>query len=178
MFNRQPFNRGKFNVSSIQSTGASGLGQMSMGTPVTFASRLISASGTASLSLKTLSDATLNKYSPESTAAMTMRYIANGTKAFIVAGDDANMVLGASANQTLSGEQVIKLDNLVLKPGEELIINTCDMTVTLNGQNAMQYFSADSDFISLLNGLNTLIYSDSNVSRKAMFDVIWKDRWL
>ncbi|SKB36203.1 Phage tail protein [Acetoanaerobium noterae] len=178
MFNRQPFNRGKFNVSSIQTTGASGLAQMSLSTPLVSASKIISAGGISNLSLKSLSEATINKYSPASTAAMTMGYTANGTKAFIVACDDANMVLGASASQTLSGEQVIKLDNLVLKPGEELIINTCDMTVTLNGQNAMQYFSSDSDFISLLNGLNTLIYSDSNASRKAMFDVIWKDRWL
>ena len=82
------------------------------------------------------------------------------------------------ANQVLAGESVITLEGITLKPGDELIINTCDMTVTINGQNAMEYFSNDSDFFTLLNGLNTLIYNDSNSSRNISFDVIWKDRWL
>lgn len=178
MFNRQPFNRAKFNVSSTQSTGASGLAQMNLGSNKVNATRVISASGLSTLSLKGSSDATINKYSDISKADLTMGHIATGTKVFIVPGNQADMIMGTYGSQTLSGEQVIKMENMVLKPGDEMIINTCDMTVTINGQNAMKYLSGDSDFISLLNGLNTLIYTDNSSSRKASFNVIWKDRWL
>ncbi|HHX12154.1 MAG TPA: hypothetical protein GX731_04975, partial [Clostridiales bacterium] len=90
----------------------------------------------------------------------------------------ANMVMGSSARQSLGGESLINLTNLGLKPNDTLIINTCDMTVTVNGQNAMSSFGDESEFISLLNGLNTMIYNDNAISRKISFDVIWKDRWL
>jgi hypothetical protein len=65
-----------------------------------------------------------------------------------------------------------------LRPGDELVINTCDLTVTLNGENAMEYFAADAEFITLLNGGNTIEYNDESGAREISFDIIWKDRWL
>lgn len=177
MFNRQPYNRGKFNTPSTSSVGANGIGLMILNGGPVQGSRLISANGLAILYMKHDVDATINKNDIGNTA-LTLNGFSNGTKRFMVSSDISSLVLGTEANQMLSGEAVINLEGIILKPGEELVINTCDMTITINGQNAMEYFSDDSEFFNLLSGLNTLIYSDSNSSRNLSFDVIWKDRWL
>jgi hypothetical protein len=177
MFNRQPYNRGKFNVQTAQSIGNNGLALMLLGVNSVQPSVIISTSGFANLSLKQETDATVLRYSSGSSQIILNTQV-EGTKVFIVEGGTSNIRMYTEANQMLGGESVISLEGMTLKPGDELIINTCDMTVTINGQNAMEYFSNDSDFFTLLNGLNTLIYNDSNSSRNISFDVIWKDRWL
>lgn len=177
MFNRQPFNTGKFNTQSTQAIGNSGIALMIMGANSVLASRIISANGLASLIMGEVSDGTNIKYSSGMTG-LIMGSQANGTKYYLVIGNPASLVMTTEANQLLSGEEIIVLDGLVLSPGDELVINTYDMTVTLNGQNAMEYFSSESDFITLLNGLNTIEYNDGNGSRNISFDILWKDRWL
>lgn len=176
MFNRQPYNRGKYNVSS-GAVGNSGIGLMILATASVNAMRTINASGIASINMKSSTEGTNVKYDI-GIANIIIEGQGEGTKVFIVNADIANMVITTEAKQTLAGESVITLENLDLKPGDEIIINTCDMTVTKNGQNAIEYFSSDSEFFNLLSGLNTLVYSDTNSNREISFDVIWKDRWL
>lgn len=72
----------------------------------------------------------------------------------------------------------INLKDIVLKPGDELIIDTDLMTVTLNGQNAMRYFSSQSDFFKLAPGENIIAYSDDSETKEYSVDILWKDRWL
>ena len=122
-------------------------------------------------------DGTIVKYAAAS-SALALGGMADGTKVFIVEAGEAALVVLAQAIHQISGEQVMRFEGLVLKPGDELVINTCDMTVTLNGQNAMEFFSADSEFITLLNGENILEYNDESDERNISFDIIWKDRWL
>lgn len=177
MFNRQPFNRGKFNISNIQSSGSNGIGLMIMGVKPTVVEKVINAKGVSSILLQANSNATKVKYNKGITD-MLLGVVGEGTKVFIVSSDISDMALGTNANQTLAGEAAIMLKNINLKVGDELVINTCDMTVTINGQNAMQFFDSESEFMSLLNGLNTIIYSDTNPTRAISLDVIWKDRWL
>ena len=177
MFNRQPFNRGKFNVSSSSTIGNSGIGLMVMKVNPIPASKVISAMGSTKLVMNEDVIGTIAKYD-NGVSELLLDNHGEGTKVFIVDGNISNLVMKTEANQLLSGESVITLEGINLKPGDELVINTCDMTITINGQNAMEYFSDDSEFFNLLSGLNTLIYSDSNSSRNISFDVIWKDRWL
>lgn len=177
MFNRQPYNRGKFNVPSVTISSNNGIALLKLGVVPVSAQRTISASGQASMKLSGLSDGTIVRYAAGS-CLFTLGGYADGTKVFIVEAEDAALVMLTQATPQLSGEQVMRFEDLVLRPGDELIINTCDMTVTINGQNAMEYFSNESDFFTLLNGLNSLIYNDDSNSRNISFDVIWKDRWL
>lgn len=177
MFNRQPFNRGKFNVPSVAVSSNSGISLLKLGAIPVSAQRTISASGKASLKLGSLTDGTIIKYSTAS-AVLTMSGAANGAKVLIVDAGAATLVMLTEANHQISGEQVMRFEDLVLKPGDELVINTRDLTVTLNGLNAMEYFAADSEFITLLNGENTIEYNDESGARKISFDIIWKDRWL
>ena len=177
MFNRQPYNRGKFNVQTAQSIGNNGIAVMMMKANSILASKIISAIGTSDLSMRDDVKGTIVKYNT-GTSEILSGSQGEGTKVFIVEGGTSNIRMETAANQVLAGESVISLEGITLKPGDELIINTCDMTVTINGQNAMEFFSNESEFFALLNGLNTLIYNDSNSSRNISFDVIWKDRWL
>lgn len=177
MFNRQPYNRGKFNVPSTQTVGNSGIALMVMSVNAVTANRMISAIGSANMHLNEASDGTNVKYN-NGAAGLIMGSYADGTKTFVASSDVSTLVMDTQASQVLSGEEVIVLEGLTLKPGDELVINTCDMTVTLNGQNAMQYFSNDSDFFTLLSGLNTIEYNDGSANRDIAFDIIWKDRWL
>ena len=177
MFNRQPYNRGKFNVQTTQSIGNNGLAVMLLGVNSVQPSVIISTNGFANFSLKQETDATVLRYSSGSSQIILNTQV-EGTKVFIVEGGASNIRMETAANQVLAGESVISLEGIILRPGDELIINTCDMTVTLNGQNAMEYFSDDSEFFNLLNGINTIIYNDGNDERDVSFDIIWKDRWL
>lgn len=182
MFNRQPYNRGKFNVPSVAVSSNSGIALLILEAIPVNAQRTISASGRADMKLDGVSDGTIIKYAAGS-CLFILGSFANGTKAFIVETEDATLVMLTQATHQLSGEQVMRFEDrdgnpLILKPGDELVINTCEMTVTINGQNAMEFFAADSEFITLLNGENTIEYNDGSGARKISFDIIWKDRWL
>ena len=177
MFNRQPYNRGKFNAPLTVTSSNSGIALLKLGTIPVDVQRTISASGQASMKLSGLSDGTIVRYAAGS-CLFTLGSFANGTKVFIVEAKDAALVMLTQATHQLSGEQMMRFEDLALRPGDELVINTCDLTVTLNGQNAMEYFAADSEFITLLNGENTIEYNDESESREISFDIIWKDRWL
>lgn len=177
MFNRQPYNRGKFNRASGQTTGASGISLLKLGVNTVAAMRTIAASGISNLSLKQQSVGTVVKYSVAA-AALSLKTTGKGIKEFLVTVNPAGLVMKSAASQTLSGEASINLQGIVLAHGDELVINTCDMTITLNGENAMEYMTSTSEFFNLLTGLNTIEYSDGSEARTINFDVIWKDRWL
>ena len=177
MFNRQPYNRGKFNAPLTVTSSNSGIALLKLGTIPVDVQRTISASGQASMKLSGLSDGAIVRYAAGS-CLFTLGSFANGTKVFIVEAEDATLVMLTQAVHQLSGEQVMRFEDLVLCPGDELVINTCDLTVTLNGLNAMEYFAADSEFITLLNGKNIIEYNDESGTRSISFDIIWKDRWL
>jgi len=177
MFNRQPYNRGKFNRPSTGLIGNSGIALMVLGSNEVKAERTISASTTSRLTMGQQSKITLVKYA-ETLSDLMMKSNAKITKVYIVTAEDAYMVLNTKADQSIAGESFIILDNLGLGKNDELMINTCDMTITINGNNAMEHFDSESDFFNFLSGINTLVYSDTNASRDISFDVIWKDRWL
>jgi hypothetical protein len=177
MFNRQPYNRGKFNISSVTATGGEGIGNLSLEAPPVLANRTISAPlSTADMSIGMFADGTITKFA---NADSTLEILSSGNGTIVKFNDGfADLEIGAEANAIVAGESLIRLLNINLKPNDELIINTCDMTVTINGQNGMRFFSVDSDFFSLLQGANTIIYSDNASSRNIYLDLIWKDRWI
>lgn len=76
------------------------------------------------------------------------------------------------------GVDILSLPQIVLKPGQELIINTDDMTVTIDGENAIDLLSDDSVFFFLAQGEDIITYSDSSGGRKINFKILYKNRWL
>ncbi len=74
--------------------------------------------------------------------------------------------------------EYLKLTDLVMRVGDELVINTDEMTVTLNGQNAIQYLSMDSEFFLLNPHENDIIYTSNNANDKTDIKILWKDAYL
>lgn len=83
--------------------------------------------------------------------------------------------LNAEAISALLGESYIELQNINLKPGEEIEINMCDLTVTKNGENAIHLITNDGDFFDFLIGLNNVLIEGADT---AEIDIYWKDKWL
>jgi hypothetical protein len=176
--NRRPLNRSGFNRPSTSTSSATGLAQLKLGANPVSAQRTISILPTRSqLAVLGSLQPTNTKYGG-GVSDLSLASVANATQVLDGGIGTALLTLLAEALQSVQGEAVITLEGLVLVPGDELIINTQDMTITLNGQNGTEYFSADSEFFTLLSGENTIIYSDGEASRKINLDVIWKDRWL
>lgn len=176
--NRKPFNRSGFNRPSTAITSVTGFAQLKLGASPVFANRAISALALPSrLVLWDSADGTIIK-TGSGNSALVLYASGNAAKVLYGILAPSVMALKTLSEQSVQGESVIDLQWLVLAPGGELIINTEDMTVTVNGQNGMEYFSLDSEFFNLLNGANTIVFSDGSTGRNINFDIIWKDRWL
>ena len=117
MFNRQPYNRGKFNVQTAQSIGNNGLAVMLMKANSILASKIISAIGTSDLSMRDDVKGTIVKYNT-GTSEILSGSQGEGTKVFIVEGGTSNIRMETAANQVLAGESVISLEGITLKPGD------------------------------------------------------------
>lgn len=172
MFNRQPFNRATSLV-----TGVSGLAIMKLQDSGELYKDIYYSGNTA---LVLDGDFDITKLIRQSSlTGIIAGSFADGTKEFINESEISELVLSGDASQLVSGEAIIELEGINLEPGDEIVIDTDKMTVTLNGTNAMKYVSDDSDTdLTLLNGVNTIIYSDNAGSRAVNIDIIWKDRWL
>lgn len=97
-----------------------------------------------------------------------------GKKVF--ATGKSNIVVTAKAIGNIYGEEYFELRNLNLKPGEEIIIDMCELTVTKNGVNAVNLIEVDSDFFDFFPNINE-INVEANTSKLAI-STFWKDRWL
>lgn len=90
---------------------------------------------------------------------------------------ESEIVYEAKAMASLVGEEYIEIAGFTLRPGQEIIIDTCELTATIDGENAIHLLTPDGDFFDFLPGQNdievTAIGGD-NIS----IDTYWKDRWL
>ena len=70
----------------------------------------------------------------------------------------------------------IALPGLILRPNDEIVIDTDKLTVTHNQQNAMRFVSRDSEFFLFNPGPNELTLRMS--AGQAEMRILWKDAWL
>ena len=73
------------------------------------------------------------------------------------------------------GSITMQFPGLTMTAGDELIIDTGHMTITLNGANVIDLLSDDSEFFKLKPGENDIIVEGGTT---ADIKVLWKDRWL
>ena len=71
----------------------------------------------------------------------------------------------------------MEINNINLRPGEEVEIDMCNLTVTKNGENALHLMSSDGDFFDFLIGENGVDIVAEGAG-KIQVDAYWKDRWL
>ena len=88
-----------------------------------------------------------------------------------------DVVFDASAVASMLGEEYIELVGVTLRPGEQLEIDTCALTATINGQNVMHLLSNDGDFFDFFPGANVIEIEATGAGAVAV-DTFWKDKWL
>ena len=72
----------------------------------------------------------------------------------------------------------IDLTNLVLRVGEELVINTDEKTVMVNGINVMRYLHRNSEFFNFNPNENEVTFLSGNNNNLVQLRLLWKDAWL
>jgi hypothetical protein len=173
----RPFNRSAFNRPAKTTSSTTGIALIKFSGSLNLNRTVSIPANQSSVKISANLTPTVEKYIAGK-SEIKLSSQANATKVLDAGIGLAAIVLGGSVVQSVQGEAVITLEDLNLAPGDELVINTTDLTVTVNGQNGTQYFSPDSEFFTLLNGVNTIVYSDTEAERNINLDVIWKDRWL
>jgi hypothetical protein len=93
-------------------------------------------------------------------------------------GADSTLNLESLGMADMYGYAVLDLEGLTLMAGGELIIDTGQMTVTLNGQDVTRYVARNSEFFKLRPGDNIIVYEDGAVNRNISYNILWKDLWL
>jgi hypothetical protein len=73
------------------------------------------------------------------------------------------------------GQEVLTIEGVNMNAGDELIIDTEHMTVTLNGVNIVDRVSDASVFFKLKDGVNEIVVEGGTT---ADIKILWKDRWL
>jgi len=97
---------------------------------------------------------------------------------FFAKSPASNISVDARGSAEIYGYSVISLPGLVLPPGGEIIIDTGEMTVTMNGVDVTRFFSPDSEFFRLKPGDNLVVYKDGVASRNIYYIIMWKDLFL
>ena len=96
----------------------------------------------------------------------------------IIGGADGptSIFLAGKLGQTSTyGSVTMVIEGVNMVAGDELIIDTEHMTVTLNGANIIDRVSDDSAFFKLQPGENDIIVEGGTT---ADVKILWKDRWL
>jgi hypothetical protein len=131
----------------------------------------------ARFGLETCGDAKQKIIAPSSLAALSLGG-AGWLRLRYYAGGSTLLNLRADGRYRAQGFEELELQKLNVPPGGELVIDTQEMTVTLNGVDVTKHFSPDSQFFKLKPGQNAVVYSDQNLSRTATITFVWRDLWL
>lgn len=112
-------------------------------------------------------------------AVSEINFDASAVATSIILIEDLNseITFEAEGIGSLLGEEYIEIKGFVLRPGQEIEINTCDLTATINGENAIHLLTEDGDFFDFLPGEND-IKIDAVGAGSVSIDTYWKDRWL
>ena len=113
----------------------------------------------------------------KSNADMEINSRALSTNLMYASEATGDMSIDAFGVGSLLGEDYVEIAGLVLKPGQEVEIDMCNLTVTVNGENAMHLMSTDGDFFDFLIGDND-IEIEALGANGVQIDTYWKDKWL
>lgn len=93
----------------------------------------------------------------------------------LFAAETEAITTASGASLSTYGQEVLTVAGVNMVAGDELIIDTEHMTVTLNGVNIVDRVSDASVFFKLMSGVNDLIVEGGTT---ADIKILWKDRWL
>lgn len=173
------FNLNKFNIASTKPAGIVGNSLIELDTEIkNVQKKMFSIKLDAECQIDAaIESSVLKKYFNGSTSFSLDSKSNSGIKIYNFEKLNSDIEILSNAVGSNIGEEFISLENITLKPGQELIINTCDLTATVNGENAISNLGVGSDFFDFISGANEITISGTN-SNGITVNVFWKDRWL
>jgi hypothetical protein len=140
--------------------------------------RFFAGESPAVLRLLTAGNSARKIFAHETASIIKITTTGAGTRRFSAIAESSPLTLNAKGAVTMLGYATIALPGIVIPPAGTLVIDTEQMTVTLNGDDLTRYFSADSEFFKLKPGDNIIVYEDGADSRSVSYKILWKDLWL
>jgi len=201
MFNRQPFNRGRFNRSTGNANSVLfyGTAEIAVGAQVDKMNAARGYKGDADIAI--YATGKIN-YSANLKGIVTIGIEADGQFRRVRSLDGkAEIAIAASGSiiraRHLQGEAVIAITAIsegfntfryeiisltrpgfIFRPGDELIIDMDSMTVTQNGQNVMRFVDRESEFFLFNPGNNEVTYTSTVTAGRVDVRILWKDAFL
>lgn len=104
----------------------------------------------------------------------------SGSFAFVFVGEGYGTVLSNARGSQINFYELLTMliQDLNMKSGDTLIIDSGHMVVSLNGVSVVEKITDESVFFDLKPGLNELSVSPINASASASIKLLWKDRWV
>lgn len=178
-YNIGKFNLGKYNVKSSKGIAVAGKADIDYSSEVESILVVKTVSSVAlSIAYESFAEGQAEKYSyGQVTADITYESYALSTSIVPLTNLFADISYETTATGSLLGEEYIEIKGFVLRPGQEIEINTCELTATINGENAMHLLTPEGDFFDFLPGENDIKISAEG-AQNVSIDTYWKDRWL
>lgn len=172
------FNVGKFNVKNSEIASVNGNSNLVLESKISkFLVDKYISKAEASIELDSKANLHIRITGIESNVDMEMNSKALSSNLVYASEAIGDMSINAYGVGSLLGEDYVEIAGLVLKPGQEVEIDMCNLTVTVNGENAMHLMSTDGDFFDFLIGDND-IEIEAVGANGVQIDTYWKDKWL
>lgn len=172
------FNVGKFNVKNSEIASVNGNSNLVLESNISkFLVDKYMSKAEASIELDAKANLYIRIMGIESNADMEMNSKALSSNLVYASEAIGDLTIDAYGVGSLLGEDYVEIAGLVLKPGQEVEIDMCNLTVTVNGENAMHLMSTDGDFFDFLVGDND-IEIEAVGANGVQIDTYWKDKWL
>lgn len=172
------FNVGKFNVKNSEIASVNANSDLVLGSNLSkFLVDKYISEAEVSIELDAKANLYIRIMGIESNADMEMESKALSSNLVYASEATGDMSIDAYGVGSLLGEDYVEIKGLVLKPGQEVEIDMCNLTVTVNGENAMHLMSTDGDFFDFLIGDND-IEIEAVGANGVQIDTYWKDKWL
>lgn len=172
------FNVGKFNVKNSEVASVNANSDLILGSNLSkFLVDKYISEAEVSIELDAKANLYIRIMGIESNADMEMESKALSSNLVYASEATGDMSIDAYGVGSLLGEDYVEIAGLVLKPGQEVEIDMCNLTVTVNGENAMHLMSTDGDFFDFLIGDND-IEIEAVGANGVQIDTYWKDKWL
>ena len=172
------FNVGKFNVKNSEIASVNGNSDLVLESNISkFLVDKYISEAEVSIELDAKANFYIKIMGVKSNADMEINSRALSTNLMYASEATGDMSIDAFGVGSLLGEDYVEIKGLVLKPGQEVEIDMCNLTVTVNGENAMHLMSTDGDFFDFLIGDND-IEIEAIGANGVQIDTYWKDKWL
>lgn len=174
MYNRAAYNRTQYNRKSLFTFEwtATASAESGSGGTLLVTRYLTGAAEAASASAGVVIRLLLLTGTAEAASAAASGYI----RRTVFFSADATAEANASGTGVSTyGQEVLTIEGVNMVAGDELVIDTEHMTITLNGANIVDRVSDASVFFKLMSGVNDITIEGGTT---ADIRILWKDRWL